>query len=112
MGIRDHALLDKTNAKIAYIPAQEQEGIRVLIQSNVDQLLVDALIGENLELLDVICQGSTLVGDAAAIASKGILKILDGITEKTTIVFLKRILKFRILDYRINLHRANHRTEI
>jgi hypothetical protein len=51
-------------------------------------------------LLDIVCDSATVVGDTAAIWSKGILKILSARVDKEHIqVFLKRALRNRIMDY-------------
>jgi hypothetical protein len=52
-----------------------------------------------MDLLYSISHGS-LVGDAAAIASKGILKLLAMQKKGTTEEFLKSVFRTRILDYR------------
>jgi hypothetical protein len=51
-------------------------------------------------LLHVICDTATVVGDAAAMWSKGILKILSNRVDQDGVqMFLKQSLKNRILDY-------------
>ncbi|KAJ3364007.1 Nuclear transport factor 2 [Kappamyces sp. JEL0680] len=71
------------------------------VPQNIDQLLIDVLLQDKAELLNIICHStSTLVGDSAAIASKGILKILSARMEKgEPEVFIKELLKNRIMDY-------------
>lgn len=70
------------------------------LPSNMDQTVIDALLADDYELLDVLCH-LTLVGDSAAVASKGILKLLARQEDGAIEVFLKRILRTRIVDYRL-----------
>lgn len=59
------------------------------------------LLKEDLVLLDIICNSATtLVGDQAAAAAKGILKILFTRMEREKAEdFIKKSLKSRVLDY-------------
>jgi hypothetical protein len=74
----------------------------VLIQNkNIDAMISNCLLQGKLELLYSISHGS-LVGDAAAVASKGILKLLSQQQKGTTEEFLRSVVRTRILDYRIS----------
>lgn len=68
----------------------------------LEQSIEDALIKDDMCLLDVVFDSANVVGDAAALWSKGILKILNsGRIEKDNVQeFLKRALRNRIRDYR------------
>ncbi|KAJ3276719.1 hypothetical protein HDV01_002772 [Terramyces sp. JEL0728] len=66
---------------------------------NIDQLIVEALVAERYSLLTVICN-SVVAGDAAAIVSKGILKILNRQPLGSTEEFLKYIVRNRIIEYK------------
>ncbi|KAJ3325204.1 Nuclear transport factor 2 [Boothiomyces sp. JEL0866] len=66
---------------------------------NIDQLIVEALVADRYSLLNVICN-SVVAGDAAAIVSKGILKILNRQPLGSTEDFLKYIVKNRIIEYK------------
>ena len=68
-------------------------------QQNIEDSLAELLLADNLQVLELVCR-SALVGDAAALASKGILKILSSKDTKGTQAFLKRLFRARILDYR------------
>lgn len=66
----------------------------------MDVLITNCLMAQDYELLDVFCHGS-LSGDAAAVASKGIIKLLENQKHGGTVeLFLKRIIGVRIRDYR------------
>lgn len=65
---------------------------------NIDQLIVEALVADRYSLLNVICN-SVVAGDAAAIVSKGILKILNRQPLGSTEEFLKYIVRNRIIEY-------------
>jgi hypothetical protein len=62
-------------------------------------MLAEILLAENLQIMTLVCR-SALVGDAAAIASKGILKILTLREAQGTQDFLKRLFRARISDYK------------
>ena len=79
----------------------------------LEQLIEDALLKEDMGLLYVICDSSTVVGDAAAMWSKGILKVLGSRVDKDAVQsFLKRALRNRILDYSKREKRSRSRGSV
>jgi hypothetical protein len=68
----------------------------------MDTKIFDALVENDFALLDMICHGS-IAGDSAAIASKGILCILERWGENAVEEFLKRLVIKRVADFRIKL---------
>jgi hypothetical protein len=62
-------------------------------------MLAELLLSDNLQIMTLVCR-SALVGDSAAIASKGILKILTLRDAQGIQDFLKRLFQIRITDYK------------
>ena len=70
----------------------------------IESLIEDTLLRNDLALLDIICDSARVVGDAAAIWSKGILHILSSRLDKDSVQnFLKKALRNRILNYGMRL---------
>jgi hypothetical protein len=61
--------------------------------------LMELMMENEFQLLNIICHGS-LSGDNAAIASKGILKILNQKDKKVTVAFIQKVFSERIKYYR------------
>ena len=63
--------------------------------------LMELMMENEFQLLNIICHGS-LSGDHAAVASKGILKILNQKDKKVTVAFIQKVFSERIKYYRLD----------
>lgn len=95
------SMLNNSNEKL---PERKSAIRHTVILSNkksgLDHKIFDYLVDDDFALLEIICHGS-LAGDSAAVASKGILCMLE--TEGANYVnsYLRRLLQKRVLYYSI-----------
>jgi hypothetical protein len=93
------SMLNSSNNKLT--EKQTSLGPAVILQkTRLDHKIFDYLADDDFALLELICHGS-LAGDSAAIASKGILCILETQGANYVETYLRRLLKKRVLYYSI-----------